>query len=403
MRTNAEQLLLEALRAAIHGASVNWRTVSEEDWNALMALSAAHKVLPLVVQAFYGCPAAQQWSGLAQAKRLSRVQVASQTLRTSEFLELCRFLQERGLRPLVVKGILCRSVYPEGELRQSADEDLYAAPEEFERCCEALRAFGMVCPEHADETSDFEIGWRKTDSPLYVELHRSLFEPSSDALGALQTFFDGAFGRAEEYCVQDVPLRSLPPQEHLLYLLLHAYKHFIYSGFGIRQICDIGLWAQTYAGRIDFDALEEQLRQVRADRFAEAVFAAAEQELGILVAGRRKAVTDYAPLLEDVLRAGVYGSSDKSRQHSAALTLRAVEARGSGSHGGIWRALFPRAADLQRAYPALREHPALLPYCWCRRLISYRRETKTDAGSSAAQSLRLARERKELLRRYGII
>ena len=38
-------------------------------------------------------------------------------------------------------------------------------------------------------------------------------------------------------------LLAMPPHEHLLYLLLHAYKHFVRSGIGLRQFCNIGLWA----------------------------------------------------------------------------------------------------------------------------------------------------------------
>lgn len=403
MRTNAERLLLEALRAAVRGAQVDWQTVSDEDWGALLELATAHKVLPLAVQAAYACPAAAQWDGFAQVKRLSRMQVAGQTLRTAEFRVLWGFLEQKGLRLLVVKGALCRAQYPNGALRQSADEDLYIRPEDFARCCAALREFGMVCPRDAQEETDFEIGWRKAGSPLYIELHRSLFEPGSDALGAFPSLFDGALERAEPYKADGMTLRSLPPQEHLLYLLLHAYKHFIYSGFGIRQICDVGLWARNYAARIDFVRLREQLERVYAAKFAAAVLAIAENELGIPIPGRWEKDIDYEPMLDDVLRAGIYGSADRSRQHSASLTLRAVGARRTGGRGGLWRSVFPRAADLQRAYPALRAHPALLPYYWCKRLAAYRRETKETEDDSAAESMRLARERKKLLRRYGIL
>ena len=403
MRTNAERLLLEALRAAVHGVQVDWQAVSGEDWNALMELAAAHKALPLVVQAAYACPAAAQWDGFAQAKRLSRMQVAGQTLRTAEFRELWGFLERKGLRPLVVKGALCRALYPNGALRQSADEDLYIRPEDFARCCAALREFGMACPQDAQEETDFEIGWRKPGGTLYIELHRSLFEPGSDALGALPVLFDGALERAEPYEADGMTLCSLLPQEHLLYLLLHAYKHFIYSGFGIRQICDAGLWAQSYAARIDFGQLREQLERVHAAKFAAAVLAVAEDELGIAIPERWEKDIDYGPMLDDVLRAGVYGSADRSRLHSASLTLRAVGARRTGGRGGVWRSVFPRAADLRRTYPALKEHPALLPYYWCKRLAAYRRETKHTEDDSAAESLRLARERKKLLRRYGIL
>lgn len=36
----------------------------------------------------------------------------------------------------------------------------------------------------------------------------------------------------------------LAPTDHLLCLLCHAYKHFLYAGFGIRHVCDIGIFAE---------------------------------------------------------------------------------------------------------------------------------------------------------------
>ena len=39
-------------------------------------------------------------------------------------------------------------------------------------------------------------------------------------------------------------IRILAPTDHLLCLLCHAYKHFLYAGFGIRHVCDIGIFAE---------------------------------------------------------------------------------------------------------------------------------------------------------------
>lgn len=40
--------------------------------------------------------------------------------------------------------------------------------------------------------------------------------------------------------------------DHLIFLLLHAFKHFISSGVGVRQLCDIALWMRRFGAQIDW-------------------------------------------------------------------------------------------------------------------------------------------------------
>lgn len=55
-----------------------------------------------------------------------------QTMRTNEFLELNKKLQAAGVRPLVVKGIICRNLYPQPDYKQSGDGDVLVPAEQFE-------------------------------------------------------------------------------------------------------------------------------------------------------------------------------------------------------------------------------------------------------------------------------
>lgn len=393
-----QQHLLEALRSALRGEAVSWTAASNEELDALMELAALHKVQPLVLQAVYAAPAAKDWQGLSAARRASKVQVMAQSLRTEAFLQLYHFLEKRGSTPVVVKGILCRSLYPDGELRQSADEDLYVAPQVFDETCNALRAYGMTCDPKADLERDHEVGWRM-DS-LYVELHRSLFSPDMPA--RFQEAFPDAFRRSEVYSLPNgAAVRSLCPHDHLLYLLLHAYKHFIHSGFGIRQVCDIGLWAQRYAARVDWERLRVQCKALHAERFAAAVFRIAREDLGLTLPPVWEEIeADQLPMLEDILSAGIYGTADKSRQHSAALTFSAAT---TGGRGGVAGSLFPPAKYLMRDYPILRRHVWRLPLVWLRRIFRYCKETRRERKNSPLQSLKLSAERKRLLKYYGII
>ena len=373
------QDLLALLRQSLHGTKAGCAQLSPE----LASLAQSHKVLPLIYEA---APDPALRSAVLR-------QIMEQTIKTSEFLNLYRQLCSVGLRPLVVKGIAVRSLYPKPDLRPSADEDLWILPENFDACHRAMLAWDMTAPA---DTDAYEIPYRKPESPLYIELHKHLFPPQSEAYGDLNRFFSGSFDRAEEISVDGTAVYTLCPTDHLFYLICHAFKHFLHSGFGIRQVCDIAIFAERKAQEIDWPQITENCKAIRADRFAAAIFMIGEKHLGISAPETfRFPDVDEEPLLNDLLDSGVYGSSTADRQHSSTVTLHAVSGK---KRGRLSASLFPSAKQLEGRYPYLKKHPWLLPAAWCSRIFSYSREK-----SSPTQALQIGQRRVELLRQYGII
>ena len=231
-------------------------------------------------------------------------------------------------------------------------------------------------------------------------MHRSLFPPQSDAYGDLNRFFRDAIASAGELQTGSRKLLTLEPTTHMTYLLLHAFKHFLHSGFGIRQICDMLLFARHYEDQIQWSHVRKVCRQVRAEHFAAAVFAIGVKHLGFAPVGGWPEA-DEIPMLEDILRAGVYGSADETRLHSSRITLDAVSAQKQERRrsGALRSSVFPPAEALEGRYPWLRDHPYLLPAAWGHRIISYLRQP----AAAPAEALRIGTERVELLRKYGII
>ena len=405
--TRTEQMLLQAIKAALCGKQVDWTAADPQELDELMRLSLQHKLQPMVFQAIYDCPAAKAWAALEQNRKLAKTQLIAQTAKTAEFLSLYQAFCDAGCRPLVVKGILCRELYLNGDLRQSGDEDLFAAPQQFSDCCTVLRQNGFTPTGRAEEETADEIGWCKQGSPLRIELHRNLFSQKTEAVRELQSFFSDAFDTQTTYPLQNGTLVcSLSAHDHLLYLILHAYKHFIRSGFGVRQICDIGLWAKTYQDKIDWTHLYRQCEQANALKFAKAVFQIAKCEFSAapeLPEPWTQIETDHTPMLKDLLSAGVYGSADKNRVHSASVTQNIASAQKQNRRGSFLRSVFPPKSTLQQEYPVLQKHGILLPVCWIRRISAYRKELKQNKTEGIAQTVRIANERKKLLQRYDIL
>ena len=396
--TTTETQFLHIAKAAISGGDLPAEKV---DWPAIFTLANQQKLLPILFETVRKMPAAEENAALfAVTKQQVIGQVLNQTVRSAEFAALYRKLRTAGLHPVVVKGQLCSRLYPLKDHRISADDDLYIPDAEFMACHEQLLANGLATDTPADElpTAD-EVSYTKNGSPLYIELHRHLFDSSEDTHDELNHFF------ANLKPVETDGFLAMPPHEHLLYLILHAYKHFVRSGIGLRQFCDIGLWARAYHAEIDWQRLHDQCSSVHAATFAAAAFRIARDYLCIDfdLPAPWSASVDAEPLLHDTLCGGVYGSNDLTRLHSSTVTLNAVKASRTGEKSSVLRTVFPKREYLERRYPYLKKRPYLLPVAWAQRLAHYADEKKTGADSSASGSIKLAKERIELMKRYDIL
>ena len=399
-------LFLEILKSALAGKAYEpGEEISAEQWEQIFRIAQQHQLLPVIVDACYQLPGLSGSPLLATARSSVRQQVFVQARKTAEFLNLYRKLQQAGAKPLVVKGIICRNLYPNPDHRTSSDEDVLIRPEEFNRCHEAMIAFGMETEENpARFEQQYEIPYRKKGGPLYIELNKSLFAKDSDAYGELNGYFEQVHETAVEEMVEGEKILTMAPTDHLFYLICHAFKHFLYGGFGIRQVCDIALFSRCYGEQICWERVLDNCRAIRADRFAAALFAIGERHLGIAVSLPEswKCDVDEKPLLEDLLFSGIYGKTTPERQHSAGITLNAIvrQKRGKAEDRGILKSLFPGVGSLESRYPYLKKHPALLPVAWGSRIFRFAAKGGSDG---AKKTIQLGNERVELLRLYGIL
>ena len=387
---------LTLLSCALSGAVPPEGDFSPEEWDALFHLSREQKVLPLIFEALCRTESGKSLSCFLPLKREVMAQVMLQTRKTAEFTRVLEALTAAGLQPLVVKGLVCRNLYPQPDHRPSSDEDVLIPPEQFARCHEILLSLGLI-PDGDPDSGKYEIPYRQKNGILYIELHRSLFPPESDAYGSLNRFFTHAHENA-------VLLHGIPTMDctdNLFYLICHAFKHFLHSGFGLRQVCDIGLFAREYEGRIHWTRLLENCRAIRADRFAAALFRIGRNRLAIgEIPGVFQDIdAEEEPMLLDLLRGGVYGGATMSRKHSSNITLDAVTGVKKGNP--LLSSLFPPAGKLEGRYPYLKEKPWLLPAAWLSRIGGYLKES--PSGNSAAEALQIGKERVEMLKFYHIL
>lgn len=340
------------------------------------------------------------------------VQLTSlQALKTESFLCLMESLNRQGVYPVTVKGIICRNLYPKPDCRISGDEDILIPKEQFHKCHQVLTESGLkVADENQDTEKEYEVSYTARKGTLYIELHKSLFPPESNVYGDFNRFFE----QADEHCVEieteGRKVRTLGHTDHFFYLICHAFKHFLHSGFGIRQVCDIILYASRYGSEIDWNRVLKQCREIHGEYFTAALFQIGEKYLDFHAdsAGIPKEwqamKVDETMMLEDLLSAGIYGYGSKSRMHSSNITLNTAADQWHGRHSSnILKALFPSAGEMEKKCSYLRKHKWLLPAAWITRICRYCRETITRSDQTATEALQIGKHRVKLMKTYRII
>ncbi len=399
--TAAEQQLIGCLRAFCRNEPAD--RVSGVQPEELHRLAAVHKLVPVVYEALSGEPEAFGEARL-RWKQEATLSVALQAKRTEAALRLCAALNAVDVPYALVKGLICRSLYPHPDHRASADEDLFVLPEHRAACEAVLEAQGLVCAEPGETESN----WSCAESGLAIELHLQLFSEEYEAERRMNAYFREAAARCEFETVSGVPVRTLAPQDHFLLLVCHALKHFHYSGFGLRTLSDIGLFATRYGSRFDWTEVRRMLDAVGGMVFCDHVLHICQTQFvydGAAAGYIPEIAGSDEALLTDVLDAGVYGQSTMSRKHSANIVLQNLKHAEPGSgRGGVLRALFPPRAALVSRYPALKKAPVLLPAVWLARIGTYGADMLRGKlpRASAAESIELGKRRTELMRQYGV-
>lgn len=390
-----KEVLLALLKDAMAGVTPSPDTAALlrafPDVEGLLKTAELHNILPLVGPLVL--EVLPEYADAAGLRSHIRKRAISQAMATGALCGVCGGLEERGIPYLVVKGGACRALYPRPEQRPSTDEDILVSPEHIPLAEEILQAQGFVPGQREGQVLHY------TSPLLHVELHRYLTEEE-----ALEKDFLQALNIPGWFSVDGKRLRTLPPQEHFLFLAVHFYKHFLAGGVGIRQAADMVLMAKEPG--INWPLLWNRLKELRIHGLICGVL-----EIGIRYLGLEEGIVEIPPelremspgpepLLEDMLDAGVFGGSTMERKHSSLMTIGA--AHGKGEKSSLLRTVFPGREQLSGRYPWLKKKPWLLPAAWACRLGGYVREggsLRQRASGSAA----IGKQRVALMHQYGLI
>ena len=153
--------------------------LSQPDWQTLVQGARAQSLTSLFYVGACHYDEFASWDAVeCQKLQLETIAgVAAQAQRTQRFLALYQELIAADLRPIVLKGILCRNLYGElADYRPSCDEDLYISSEHMAKADEVLRQNGWRMTSHPESLDYPEtlqvISYEDATGILPLEIHK---------------------------------------------------------------------------------------------------------------------------------------------------------------------------------------------------------------------------------------
>ena len=177
-------------------------------------------------------------------------------------------MKEQGLSYLPLKGINLLACYPDCGMRFMSDNDIlygyineseegyvYDETKEIlalEKMNEIMKALGYKIYHNHSKDDVY------TKNPFYVfEMHRRLVAKSSEYYKYFKYPWKDAIRSTS-----DPNLYHFNLNEEYIYLIYHAYKHFEYSGFGIRYLIDIHYFLEKYEHELDKNHIKQRLNEI---------------------------------------------------------------------------------------------------------------------------------------------
>ncbi|MCD8006701.1 MAG: nucleotidyltransferase family protein [Oscillospiraceae bacterium] len=408
----AEEAFLTILKDILHPTS-ELSDLPSQDWASVFDVSKKQNLFPLLYDAAENYPSFESFdSANPQYFSTATASMTVQMKKTEKFIELYRAFLSAGLAPIVMKGIICRSLYGEcADFRPSGDEDILIEKKDYEKAAEVLTSCGYRSNEQPDRALRVvqEVTFYSPNidgAPiLTVELHLNLFGSGSTSKDKMNDRFRNVFQNEETVVIQGVSIRTMTPTDHFLFLVLHAFKHFTGGGLGVRIMLDVLLFDEKYGDRIDWEYVDKALDELGASGFLADLISIGNEYLGFKLAQKTEPVSPYE-LLDDMFRAGTFGNTTATDCTAGRIVSDTIQkdGRGKSRFTSYMRLLFPSWKAWISWKPYLSDKPWLLPAEWVKRMIRFLRgETSTSNLSEIDESYGKAVDRLALLKKYGIV
>lgn len=274
METDIHKLFLQLVRQGIGHADVT-DIADNVDWVALKAL-AARQGLKAVVLDGLNMVHGEGVMILDSMPQMMRLEWIGEVLRGESIYkhqqevaaDMAKMFHHNAIRTYILKGNAIAECYPKPEHRVSVDIDCFLLPEKgdfnaWERGNELIETKGFSVNTDFYKNSVFDISGVNVENHQYLTPFRC-----NEKLRNLEKFFQCLIRSDEENSrFEGTWLYRLPVMVSALFLIEHAYSHFLHEGLTWRMVLDWMLFGKKHKEDIGWEEFEKRIDEFGFRKF----------------------------------------------------------------------------------------------------------------------------------------
>ena len=354
-------------------------SVTPEQLPALANLAQEHCTVPFVLPCLRSASVYPSMKHQVKEMMLNYYQIEHFTRTTVSLL------RENHIDCYLLKGLSLADCYPVPEYRKLGDLDLYLAePEMLSQAQTVLESNGYILQ---DELSDHHVTYYytfpKTGRRFILELHYRVVGQYqySRTNEIVDSVYSPAQLKKSSQMIHGYSYTVLPPTEYVFYMIHHMLKHYLYSGFGIRLLCDFTFYLKRHKSEIDFDQIHTWCRESRISHLYEIILESCRIYLGLpdsIDSQIHYDTSDCQDFITQILKDGDMGTD-------VSQTLV-----GSSSYQKVNLFTYFREGHVQMKvrFPKASRFPILWPVLWVITFVCFIRNTYKVRNTTFLQTLR---------------
>lgn len=257
------------------------------DWNTMEALATKQGLLGVVLDGI-NChtDSTENTDTISYKKKLEwlgKVMLEEEryAMQKKASVEMASLFASNGIRTYVLKGMVVSECYPKPQHRVSADVDCFLLPDKgdedvWEKGNQLMEEAGYKVGRGFYKNSSFSL------LGLTVENHRFMVPfRGNHRLRRLETVLQDMLKSDKgEDRFEDTWLYRPPVMLTALFLIEHAYSHFLHEGLTWRHVLDWMMFSKKHKEEIDWQALNAMI-----DEFGFRKFYNSYNRLGLFLIG----------------------------------------------------------------------------------------------------------------------
>ena len=182
--------------------------------------------------------------------------------------DVSKLFYRNGIRMYVLKGIIVSECYPKPNHRLSVDIDCYLLPDKgiFDAWSlgnELIEKKGFKVNRDFYKNSSFDISGVNIENHQYLTPFRG-----NERLTALEKTFQNFLKKDEgKDVIEGTHFYRPPVMVSTLFLIEHAYSHFLHEGLTWRMVLDWQMFSRRHRDEIDWKELEARVDEFGFRRF----------------------------------------------------------------------------------------------------------------------------------------